>query len=144
MVNVKEITQAVEAILKEKLQNYLVERNPIRPSDPWKATVNKAWIGVYRGSTDYVGYAVGSMPWMANLTFVIEIQTASLTSAEDSEDKLLDAEKAVLDIINTNRNLSGVVDLLTGYNIDYEINQLGSKVYYQAAIITVRAQVRTS
>lgn len=144
MVNLKTITQAVEALLKQRLQNYLIERNPIRPSDPWKASVNQAWVGVYRSSTHYEGHSIGAQPWIANVSFVVEIQTASLTSAEDSEDKLLDAEKDVLDVINTNRTLSGTVDMVMGYTVEYEQNQQGFKVYYQAAIITVRAQVRTA
>ena len=143
MVNLKAVTQAVESILKERLQNYLVERNPIRPSDPWKATVNKAWVGIYRGDSDYEGHAIGAQPWLANINVVVEIQVASLTSPEDCEDKLLDAEKAVLDIINTNRNLGGTVDMVMGYSVNYEVNA-DARIYYQAVIITIRAQVRTS
>lgn len=143
MVNLKDITIAVEALLKENLSDYHIERNPERPDDPWKATAKKAWVGVYRGSLEYEGHSIGSRPWLAKITIVLEVQTASLTSAENCEDKLLSAENEVLGVINAHRNLSGTVDMVTGYSVTYEENR-DTQAYFQAAIITVRAEVRTT
>lgn len=143
MINQKTITQAVETLLKAGLTGYQIERNPVRPDEPWKASANTAWIGIYRGPIEYEGKAIGAIPWMAEIQVIIEIQVASVTSADDCEDRLLDAEKAVLDIINANRTLSSVVDMVLGYSVAYEVNQ-DTQTYYQAAIITVRAQARTS
>lgn len=143
MINLKLITQAVETLLKNNLSGYQVERNPERPDDPWKATASTAWVGVYRGNTEYEGRAIGGQPWLANVNIIIEVQAASLTSADDCEDRLLTAEAAVLTVINSNRTLSGTVDMLMGYTIIYEENR-DTQSYFQAAIITVRAQVRTA
>lgn len=143
MVNLKAITQAVETLLNAGLTGYQIERNPMRPSEPWKASVNTAWVGIYRGDTDYEGHSIGAMPWLANINIIIEIQVASALSADDCENRLLDAEKAVIDVINSNRTLSGTVDMVIGYSVNYEVNA-DSRTYYQAAIITVRTQVRTS
>jgi hypothetical protein len=143
MVNLKTITQAVETLLKAQLTGYQIERNPMRPDEPWKASQETAWIGVYRGDTDYEGHSIGATPWLANINIVIEIQVASALSADDCEDRLLDAEKAVIDVVNNNRTLSGTVDMVMGYAVNYEVNA-DMRTYYQAAIITVRAQVRTS
>jgi len=143
MINTKTITQAVASRLRSQLPGYVVERNPVRPDDPWKAAAGTAWIGVYRGKTDYEGHAIGALPWMANVEIVIEVQVCDLTSADACEDKLLDAEKAVLDAINGDRTLCGTVDMVLGYSIEYEVNR-DKNIYYEAAIITVRAQARTS
>ena len=143
MINQKTITQAVATLLTSNLSGYQVERNPTRPDEPWKASTNTAWVGVYRGPIEYEARAIGPVPWLAEIQVIIEVQVASVTSADDCEDRLLDAEKAVLDVINTNRTLSGVVDMVMGYSVAYEINQ-DLQTYYQAAIITVRAQARTS
>jgi hypothetical protein len=143
VVNIKAITQAVETLLNANLSGYQIERNPMRPDEPWKASTNTAWIGIYKNDNDYEGHAIGSLPWLANPSFIIEVQVASALSADDCEDRLLDAEKAVIDVINNNRNLSGTVDMIMGFNVKYEVNA-DVRTYYQAAIITVRAQVRTS
>jgi hypothetical protein len=143
MVNVKTITQAVEALLNANLTGYQIERNPMRPDAPWKASANTAWVGIYRGAIEYEGHSVGAMPWLATVNIIIEVQAASALSADDCEDRLLDAQKAVLDVINSNRTLSGTVDMVMGYTVDYEINA-DTQTFYQAAIITVRSQCRTS
>lgn len=143
MINLKLITQAVESLLKENLTGYQVERNPERPEDPWKATASAAWVGIYKGDTEYKGHAIGGQPWLANVNIIIEVQVASFTSEDDCEDRLLTAEAAVLSVINSNRQLSGTVDMVEGYTITYAENR-DTQSYFQAAIITVRAQVRTS
>jgi hypothetical protein len=143
MVNLKTITQAVETLLNANLTGYQIERNPIRPNEPWKASANTAWIGIYKGAIEYEGHSVGAMPWLANVNVIIEVQAASALSADDCEDRLLDSQKEVLDVINNNRTLSGNVDMVMGYTIDYETNA-DIQTFYQAAIITVRAQIRTS
>lgn len=143
MINLKTITQGIERLLREKLSGYNIERNPMRPDDPWKAAVNKAWVGVYRGVTEYASHSIGSLPWKATIDVIIEIQVADLTSAEDCEDKLLDAEKEVLDCINSDRTLGGTVDMVLGYSVAYETNRTQS-AYYQAAIITIKSESRTS
>lgn len=143
MINLKLITQAVETLLKTNLTGYQIERNPERPDDPWKATASTAWVGVYRGNTEYEGHSIGSTPWLANINIIIEVQAASLTGADDCENKLLTAEAAVLGVINSNRTLSGTVDMVMGYTIVYEENR-DTQSYFQAAIINVRTQVRTA
>lgn len=143
MINLKTVTTAVETLLKAGLSGYQIERNPQRPQDPWMASAKTAWVGIYRGKVDYEGHAIGSNPWLARVEIVIEVQVASALSEEDCEDKLTTAEKAVLDVVNANRTLSGTVDMVAGYSVDYEINQ-DYQTYYQAAIITLRAQARTS
>lgn len=105
----------------------------------------KGWIGIYRGNMTYEAFAIGSRPWKAKIRLVIEIQVSSTKSADDCEDRLCDAEKEIIDILEVDRKsgkLGGYVENIVGYEIDYDINQ-SEQTFYQAAIITVIAEQRT-
>jgi hypothetical protein len=142
MINFKLITQALEKLLIENLdsKDYNIERNPMRPSSAEKAA-DKAWIGIYRGSIEYIAHSTGSQPWLAQIETIVEIQVASLTSAEDCEDKLCDAEKEVLDLLTNNKKIGGTIDMTNGFSVEYEINA-DEQTFYQAAIITIRGEQR--
>lgn len=144
MVNFKAITQGVESLLRENLSSYdyLIERNPIRPDDPYKAAQSLAWVGIYRGTLEYNSHTTGNQPFLVEIEVVIEIQVASLESAEDAEDKLCDAEIAILNILKTDKKLNSTVDHINGYGIEYEMNE-AEATFYQSSIITVRAEVRS-
>ena len=148
MLNFKNITQAAETLLIQNAgEDYTIERNAVRPSDAIGIMRNgkKGWIGIYRGSIGYEPHSTGAIPWMAAIRFVIEIQIASIESADDCEDRLCDAEKEIMDILETNRKgakLGGYVNNIIGYEVEYEMNEVEA-TYYQAALITVIAEVRT-
>lgn len=148
MINFKNITQAAETLLKGEVgDSYLIERNPVRPAEPFKIMRDgkKGWIGIYRASIKYDPYSIGSMPWLATIRFTVEIQVVSTASADDCEDKLCDAEKEIIDVFEADRKsgkLSGYVSNIVGYDIEYDINE-NEQTYYQAALITVIAEQRT-
>jgi len=148
MINFKNITQAaVDLLITQAGDDFIIERNPVRPADPVKVMRDgkKGWIGVYRSGLKYDPYAVGATPWLATMRFVVEIQVASTATPEDCEDRLCDAEKQILDIFEADRKtgkLSGTVHNITGFEITYEVNA-DEQTYYQAALITVIAELRT-
>lgn len=147
MINFKNITQALETLLTQNVgDDYVIERNPVRPADAFKVMRDgkKGWIGIYRGTIRYNPYASGSAPYLAEIRFTLEIQVASVKSADDCEDKLCDAEKTIIDLLETDRKagkIGGYVDNITGYEIEYEMNE-DNATYYQAALITPIAEVR--
>ena len=147
MINFKDITKAAENLFIEEVGgSYWIERNAVRPVDPIyvQRDGKKAWLGIYRNSLSYEAHTTGATPWLVEVRFVVEIQTASLISADDCEDKLCDAEKEIIDVLEADRKsgkLSGTVHNIVGYDIAYELNE-DEKTYYQAALITVIAQVR--
>lgn len=140
MINIKLVTQAIESILNANLTGYIIERNPERNADPNKAV--KGWIGIYRGNVNYEAYSIGSVPWKVGIEPKVEVQAASFDSGEDAEDRLQDAEKAVLDVLTANKKLNNTVDMTNGYSIEYEFNNEGKEVYFHASIITIKAEVR--
>ena len=141
MINLKTITAGVETILNAGLTGYTITRNEERNVDPNIAAQNNGWIGIYRGRLEYETYATGSIPWMAHIEVKVEVQIASFTSGEDAEDKLQDAEKAVIDVLVANKKLNNTVDMTNGYSIDYEYNA-DEEIYHHAAIITIKAEAR--
>lgn len=145
MINFKTITQGVETVLGDNLTGYIITRNAERNEDPSLATGESVsgWIGIYRGQVDYEAHSIGSTPWKALLEVIVEVQAASFLSGDDAEDRLQDAEKAVLDVLASNKTLNGTVDMTNGYSIDYEYNYQGKEVYFHSAIITIKAEART-
>ena len=147
MINFKNITQAAETLLTSQVgDSYTIERNPVRPAEPSRIIRDgkKGWIGIYRGSLKYDAHTVSATPWLVTISFTIEIQVASFASAEDAEDRLCDAEKEIIDILEADRRsgkLGGYVHNIVGYEINYDVNE-DEQTYYQAAIITINAEVR--
>jgi len=143
MINMKDITSAVETILNDNLSGYIIERNPRRNQDANTAAQGKGWIGIYRGGLDYDAYATGSQPWLAHPSVIVEVQAASMLSGEDAEDKLQDAEKAVMDVLTANKKLNDTVNMTVGYEIKYDVNEdEEAQIYFHAAIITIKTEVR--
>jgi hypothetical protein len=145
MINIKLVTQKAEEIFKENLGNdYHIERNPVRPSDPAQiARLEKdGWIGIYKDAVDYEGLAVGAMPWLVKVKIVFEAQVVSLISREDCENKLADAEKDILDLLEANRNLGNTIDTIKGYSVSYQMQE-DEQTYYQAVLITIDGEART-
>ncbi len=142
MINFKNITQAVETIFNDNLNDYTVTRNAERNVDPGLAAKNSGWIGIYRGSIVYDTVSTGASPWLAEVDIKVEVQVASIKSGDDAEDRLQDAEQAVMNVLNDNKTLSGTVTMTVGYTIDYEYNA-DNAIYWHASIITLKTQVRT-
>lgn len=141
MVNLKNITSAVKTMLDNGLTGYTIERNPERNVDPSVASRGSGWIGVYRGGIEYKPYSIGAAPWLCEATVIVEVQAASMLSAEDAEDRLQTAEQAVLAVLNGDKTLGGTVDMTNGYHVEYQYNK-DNAIYYHASIITLMCEVR--
>ena len=141
MINLSEITAAVENLLKSGLSGYSIHRNAARNTNADLAARGSGWINVMRGSVDYRAHSIGDLPWMASIQVTVEVQAASMSSAEDAEDRLQNAEKAVLDVLTGDKKLGNTVDMTNGYSIKYEYNAQ-EKIYHHAAIITIKAEAR--
>ncbi len=142
MVNRSTVARGIETILKENLEGYLIERNPERNEDPNVAARDKGWIGIFRGDADYEPARVSATPWRVTLTPRVEIQVASWESGEKCEENLEFAVNKVLTVLNSNRTLNGTVAMTVGYSVTDEVNRTQEGVYFQAAIITIKAEVR--
>jgi len=143
MINMTDITQAVETILNDNLSDYVIQRNPKRNQDANTAARGKGWIGIYRGGLDYDAHTTGSQPWLAHPSVIVEIQAASFLSGDDAEDRLQDAEKEIMDVLTANKKLGNTVNMTMGYDIKYEFNEdEEAQIYFHAAIITIKTEVR--
>jgi hypothetical protein len=141
MINFKEITQAIEEILTEHTNGYMIERNAERNIDPNVASKEKGWINILKSTIDYEAYTIGATPWKANIECKIEIQYADEQDYR-TEDGLEDAVAEIMGILNDHKTLDGEVLMTTGYRVEYAINE-GVRPYHQAAIITIKAEART-
>jgi hypothetical protein len=143
MIDINDITKAIETKLNDGLTGYTIERNVRRNVDPNRAADNKGWLGVYRGSLKYEPLTIGARPWIANITASIETQYASFGGDNTNVEKQLgDNEAEILAVLEADRTIGGVVAMITGYNISYEVNDDSDEICYQATIIEVEAQVR--
>lgn len=142
IINFKEITQAVQTLLKDELKGkYSVQRNAEIESDPNVVARFDAWIGVYRKKVKYDPLTTGNAPWLATPEVDVFIQIADMHSGESAEDKLQDAEQAVMDVLNANRKLKDTVGQTVGYGMEYEIDKKGD-VYFHSVLITIRTEAR--
>jgi len=141
MINLKDITQAVEILLNGNVTGaVIIERNPMRNDDPSRAVVG--WIGIYRGSLSYEPHTTGH-GYMALVEILVELQASSHQSGSDAEDILQDLEKQVIDVLKANPTLSGTVQNPLGYSIEYQFNA-DEEINFHSAVITIHAGVRTS
>ena len=144
MINIKTITQAIEALFNNNLTGYKVERNAVRNGDPSLAS-KSGWIGIYRGRVNYE--PAGTPLWAATIEIDVEVQCARYNTPGLAEDALTDAETEVLNLLNANKKLGNTVDTTLGYDIEYDYNVDVSQeqaAYFHSSIITIRAEARTS
>lgn len=143
MININDITAAIETLLKGNLTGYKIQRNIRRNIDPNLAGDNNGWIGIYKNTINYEPATIGSRPWKAAVKIDIEIQYASFGGDNTLvEKKLGEGEAGILAVLETDRTIGGTVAMITGYDIAYDINEASDEICYQAVTITVEAQTR--
>ena len=128
------ITKAVENMLKKNLSGYIIERNERKNVDPNKCTLRKGLIGIYTDEDLYEAYTIGSRPWKLYSSFFINIQVADARSGAKCEEKLKDAIKEIVDILEADRTLDGTVACIMNYRIKYEYNNIDNIYFYGANI----------
>lgn len=138
MLNMSQITAAAAELLRQKLDNYIIERNPLAPPESGKAATAKAWVGVYRGCVTYTPARVGGASKNAELDILFELQAVSLKSPAEAEAKLSLAEKEILETLSASRNLVNTVSFIKSYNVEYGLSKTGG-AYFQTAVITLTA-----
>jgi hypothetical protein len=143
MINFKLITRAIEDILAENTDGYTIERDAMRNVDPNVAAKGKGWINITKGPVNYESYTIGNTPWLCDVQPKVEIQYAD-NEGYKCEDGLEDALEEILGILASSdyRTLSGTVQNVRGFKVEYDINDT-IEAYHQAAIITIFAEVRT-
>lgn len=149
MINLKTITQAIEAILKAGLSGYTITRNAERNTSLDVAARGNGWIGIYRARVNYSTLTTGR--WLTNIEIDVELQVAHVggrNGNEIAEDKLQDGEKAILDILTANKKLDSgsgpTVDMTNGFQIEYEYNaEEAQGIYHHASIITLLLEVQS-
>jgi hypothetical protein len=138
ILNYSDVTKGIEDILNQRLSGYVITRNDRKNADPNRCP----WIGIYRGSLVYEAHTIGGRPWKASPSPQINIQVASTLSGDDAEDRLQEAEKEVIEALETDRTLGSTVSMILGYNINYEYSQT-DEIYYHGCTITIRTETRS-
>lgn len=142
MINLKNITEALKNQLiaaNTTNKTYIITRNAHRNEDINQAV--NGWIGIYRGSVDYEPHSTGPTPWLADISLRIEMQAASIQSAQDCENRLDEIEDFVVSAIESDRTIGGKVLNLIGYGFDYpDYYDETFEVYFQESILTVTFQ----
>ncbi len=141
MINMSDITRAVEEMLREHTADYTIERNGARNDDPNVAALGNGWIGIRKGKKDYEAYSTGPAKYLCDLEVIVEVQYARFDDAAEAEDHIEEAVEEILGILNNHQDLDGKVSHLTGFNVTYDVNT-DVDAYHYAAVITVRAQAR--
>jgi hypothetical protein len=141
MIDFSLITSAIEKILNEHTNGYIIERNSRRNTDPNIAATGNGWIGIRKDTIEYSAHTTGRSPWLVQIEPLVEVQYASLNSISEAEDKIENSINEILGILNDHLTLDGVVSYINGFRIRYEINQ-EVDAYFYAGIITIRAEAR--
>lgn len=148
MINASEITRRVKTQLfnglKVKNKDYTVSRGEYINKDYELAP----WVGIYRGAIEYDPATLGDglNSWRANMKLRLVVQEASLESGEDAEEKLEQAVQDVLDVMMADKEWAGKgASMTVGISVEYSYNETKSEsIYFQSAMLTLEAEVRTS
>jgi hypothetical protein len=142
MINVSTITKQIRDWLDDDpaLDGFTIERSEFLNEDAGKAS--QGWIGIYRQTVDYDPRNLGISPnnYHGEVTFLIFVQRAVLSSGCDAEDALEKDVKTVLDrLVQIPRTH---IDHFSDLVIDYTYQETDrATMYFQGAMITVVAQV---
>ena len=142
MINVATVMEQILQWLKDdsNLQTFRIERSEFVNEDA--SLARNGWIGLYRQSVDYDPRNLGVSPnnYHGELTFLIFVQRATLSSGSDAEDNLELDVKNVLDrIVQIPRTY---IDTFTDLVVEYTYqNTDRTTMYFQGALISVTAQV---
>lgn len=141
MINISDITYAIAETLRANLDStYSVNRNARRNMEYDKAVFG--WVNVTKNSIDYEPYAIGGS-LRATVRIDVEVQRAWMDADGNAEDKLIESEKDVLDILMSDYQMGGVVRMTNGYSITYdEMPQSNEGSRHESSIITVEAEVK--
>lgn len=142
MINVATIMAQIQEWFEDdpNLDGFTIERSELVNEDPGKAS--NGWIGLYRRTVDYDPRNLGVSPnnYHGELTFLVFVQRAVISTGQDAEDAL---EKDVKDVLDRLVQLPRThVDTFTDLVIDYTYQETDrTTMYFQGALITVTAQV---
>ena len=142
MINASTVMEQIVQWFKDdvKLTGVTIERSEFVNEDPGRAT--NGWIGVYRQSVDYDPRNLGVSPnnYHGELSFIVLVQRAVLSSGSDAEDALEENVKDILDrLVQIPRTY---IDHFSDIRVEYTYqNTDRTTMYFQGALITVTAQV---
>lgn len=143
MINFKDITKAVETLLRD----YNTDNEPytIVRSSAVNTDINIAasgWIGIYRGNVNYQPHSAGRT-WLAEIDIRIEVQAASMHSAKGCEEKLDELVTFVLNASSNEPTIGGTVHSIREYDVDYDDAYAEDiNTSQQFATITITAEVK--
>lgn len=144
MINVTNITKAIESIFKEdpisdKFKG--IERGNVPNIDAG----HTPWLGIYRRRVDYDPHTIGgARSWKGNVEIGLLVQASSFDSGGTTEDILENLLKDVHAVLLKNKKLKGTVDRLVGMAVEYFFNDNNDTSFaYQQAEIILTYEVRT-
>lgn len=103
------------------------------------------WVGVYT-SRDATRPHTTAKGWLQSVIVHIVIQSSNFNGDVDECMKTLgQLEASIKDSITVDTSLGGVIDTITEIDTDYTTaEQSNDNTYFQAAVMTVTAQVRSN
>ena len=142
MINVSTVMKQVADWLQDDpaLDGVVIERSEFVNEDPGRAA--NGWLGIYRRGVNYDPRNLGVPPndYKAELSFIVLIQRAVMSSGADSEDALEGDVKKVLDrLVQIPRTY---VDHFSDIRVEYTYqNTDRTTMYFQGALVSVTAQI---
>jgi len=142
MMNCSVVTKALQTLLKaeEKLQGFAVTRNEYDNADP---ALDK-WVGIYKGKDIYTPQTVAvANNFKTRFSVKVNVQAYGVVHTTDIDEVLEQRIAFVMDAVNVTRRIGGTVDMVLGYEVDYEYSTDDDKTMpFQLAMITISAEKR--
>ena len=135
------MAEALEQILKDdaRLEHFTVVRSEPIDEQPEGRPV----LGIYKARESYTAHtiAAGQNPWAVEGAPELVLLTASLKSGADADERLEAAKALLFSVLSDNLTLGGTVDMLNGWDAEYEYGQEGG-LYFVGVTITLQVEAR--
>lgn len=148
MINVRILTVALfDQLVADSylsMEGCTIERSTRVNFDPARCP----WVGVYPGTVNTVGRAMGGRSWTSDAELQVVIQQASLSGdGTAASDALEDTIKAVLDVVNSDLFLGVTGARVVGISREYRyivFDDDGSgDLFMPQAIVKLKLEVRS-
>lgn len=145
--NLGEVLKSAEDQLKSdtRTADMRIKRMGVVNTDPNLAM--NGWVGLYADTVDYGPRTIGAgnRHWQFTPTFRIIVQAVDRADSAKAHEKLEDYIKKVLDVVLSDRTLSGHVATLNSMNITYAFSDEDrDSLHFEGALITLSFEGRTN
>jgi len=142
MMDFSVVTKGLQELLKNNanLQGFRVTRNEYVNEDPG---LDK-WVGIYKGKVIYTPQTLGrNNNYKTRFTIKVIVQAYGVVHTTDIDEVLEQRIAYVMDVVNADPRINGTVDMVLGYEVDYEYStQEDESMPFQLAMITISMEKR--